>query len=491
MLQIFMLNLIFFINQFTFSLPYLFYELKTLEEKNTIESLLSFNSTYTDLEIGTPPQKVNFYFTLNHHQVSLTNDTYCTSQKSFFPKKSSSFKGPYEIEPHNNNNYHKYIYIDTLNIMNGIISFSHNIELNEFPFFALDKLDIKESTYLCGYIGLAINQYDIYKPEEKIIRDIYDNLEQHGIKRNDDFSFFSQDGKDYLIYGIQLHNIFPDSFNDIKSVEWIHPTMKKNNYELFWGISMKELYYNDVHSDPNKYVTFEFNPLFELIIGTNEYKDNILKDYFKEYINNGICSIEDYSNQNFKIISCQENKFNINDIKKFPNLYSSNLALHYTFELKGEDLFVKINNKWYFSIIFPLTDLDSERWIIGRIFLRKYPIAFSSFNRLIGFYLNKNIKNEKEITEAKEEQKVIDKINDNNNYFTKDILGYIKIILIALIFTVVGLIIGKKIFHMRKKRANELVDDYYQYDAEQKDIKNNNNLDSTTNIEMNSKLGIK
>ena len=52
-----------------------------------------------------------------------------------------------------------------------------------------------------------------------------------------------------------------------------------------------------------------------------------------------------------------------------------------------------------------------------------------------------------------------------------------------------GLIIGKKIFAMRKKRANELIDDYYQYDTQQKDIKNENL--SNTNIEMNSKLGLK
>ena len=58
--SIFILFIISFINQFNLSLLYLFYELKTLEEKNTIESILSFNSTYTVLEIGTPPQKVIF-----------------------------------------------------------------------------------------------------------------------------------------------------------------------------------------------------------------------------------------------------------------------------------------------------------------------------------------------------------------------------------------------------------------------------------------------
>ena len=105
----------------------------------------------------------------------------------------------------------------------------------------------------------------------------------------------------------------------------------------------------------------------------------------------------------------------------------------------------------------------------------------------MGFYINKEIKNEKE----KKEQKIIDEINKNKNgnYFTKDIFGCIKIIIIALIFIIVGLIIGKKIFAMRKKRANELMDDYYQYESEKIDIKKD--YLPSANIEMNSKLGLK
>jgi Mg2+/citrate symporter len=125
---------------------------------------------------------------------------------------------------------------------------------------------------------------------------------------------------------------------------------------------------------------------------------------------------------------------------------------------------------------------------VGRIFMRKYPVLFGTFSRLMGFYINKNIKTEKEKKEQKEEQKVIDKINSNNSS-NKNYLVYILIIIVALVFTIVGLLIGKKIFFMRRKRANELTDDYYQYDTEKKDIKNDNL--TSANIEMNSKLGLK
>ena len=86
--KIFLLNIFLFYLLFTYTSQYLFHELKTLEGKNRIESLLSFNSTYTSLEIGTPPQKVNFYFTMNHHQISLTDDKTSLKSNSFIPKNS-------------------------------------------------------------------------------------------------------------------------------------------------------------------------------------------------------------------------------------------------------------------------------------------------------------------------------------------------------------------------------------------------------------------
>ena len=103
---------------------------------------------------------------MNHHQISLTDDKTCLQSNSFFPKKSSSFIEALEIKPKMSNNNHRYIYLDILNTLNGIINFSINIEVEDFPFYSLKKLNIDESTYLCGYIGLAIMQYEIYSPDE-------------------------------------------------------------------------------------------------------------------------------------------------------------------------------------------------------------------------------------------------------------------------------------------------------------------------------------
>ena len=196
------------------------------------------------------------------------------------------------------------------------------------------------------------------------------------------------------------------------------------------------------------------------------------------------------------VIGCDEEKFGLKQIKKFPTLYLSNVGINHIFDLKGEELFINLNKKWYFKIVFPKEEYEVARWILGRTFLRKYPVIFSPYNKLIGFYVkpNKGIININQ-NQTKEEEKIIEKINSSNkNFFSNDAIGYIKIIVVAIIFMVVGLYIGKKIFFPRRKRANELVDDYYQYDSEKK---NGNKMDinteknNSTVIEMNSKLGVK
>ena len=88
--------------------------------------------------------------------------------------------------------------------------------------------------------------------------------------------------------------------------------------------------------------------------------------------------------------------------------------------------------------------------------MRKYPVKFSPLSRLIGFYLKNDKENKKP---GKNETETATNSNKNNK-----IIFYIIIIVIALIFTGVGLFLGKKLFYPRKKRANELLDDNYEYE---------------------------
>ena len=457
-------------------LNYIVYPLKVYNELNCIENFLLFNSTYTTLEIGTPPQKVNFGFNLNHSKMFIS-DVGCQNTNLFNSIESSSLFILPEPEEENNPYNNRFIAFESFYFYNNI-NLSEIIQIDEYPIYY--SVDLRnEQTYLCGNIGLSIMQNENFGENDEI--EYYLNYAR---SQNKYFSFFNYKGKDFLISNVFLHQEFKDIIKDVNNISWINPIMRDNI--LHWEIYMKELYYSDIHIKDK--IIFEINPLFELIIGNNDYKKNIEKIFFNSYLNNKICIIKQINN--YQIFICESNKFTLKDIKNFPKLFMHNIDINYIFEMNGEELFIKLNNKYYFKIIFPIKSLPNNKWIIGKIFLRKYPVIFSPSNKLIGFYITpyENIIDEKEEKETNNKQ-----LENDKNIFSKNILLYIEIIIIALIFTCIGLFIAKKIFLNRRRKVNELFDDYYQYktsykkDTNNQDLNKNNN--SFTSIEMNSKLG--
>lgn len=457
---------------------YIVYPLKTLEENNnSIEALLSFNSTYTILEIGNPPQKVNFYFNLFHSQINITDEG-CNNLNLYNKLNSNSFQIAFELELSEQDDRTKYLVLDSL-YFNSDINLTKKLKIVEYPFYYSSDI-ARNDTDLCGNIGLSILQYGSYNFESEQVKYYTDELKKLGAGKYEDFSFFHYNNQDFLVSGIFLQSEFPDLFKGIDHVTWVHPSMRLKDYNMYWEIYMKEIYCDNVHS---KEVRCELNPLYELILGTNDFKNNITIEYFNSYINNGACSMKEY--KGFHVFECDSEKFTLNDINNFPTIYLVNLGANHIFDLKSTELFIKKDNKWYFEIVFPIEDLEVERWILGRIFMRKYPIIFSPFSRLIGFYIQPNEgKTDKDSQKEKEEEKVIEQINNNKD--TNKIIFYVVIIVIALIFTGVGLFLGKKIFYPRKKRANELLDDNYQYESEinKNDNKENQNI-ITSNTPIN------
>ena len=459
-------------------LNYIVYPLKVYNELNQIENFLLFNSTYTTLEMGTPPQKVNFDFNLNHYKMFIT-DVGCKNTNLFNIEESSSLfviGEPMDInDPYNN----RIVAMESLYFYNNI-NLSDILQMDEYPLYY--SVDLRnEQTYLCGNIGLSIMQYENFEEDDEL---------EYYLKflrsQNNYFSFFNYNGNDFLINSVILHQEFKDIFEDIKNISWINPIIMDNS--LHWEIYMKEIYYNNTHIKGN--IIFELNPLFELIIGSNEYKNNILRDFFNLYINNEICLINII--QGYQIIECDANKFGIKDIKKFPDLYMFNTNLNHIFEMIGEEIFIKLDNKYYFAIIFLNENSENNKWLMGKIFMRKYPVIFSPINRLVGFYINPNGDTymEKEDTDKKEKKEEPKSISQKP--FTRNIYFYLEIVIIALIFTCLGLWIGRKIFIQRKRKLNELIDDYYQYESQSKKsisekekIKGKNTY---TSIEMNTRI---
>ena len=134
-------------------------------------------------------------------------------------------------------------------------------------------------------------------------------------------------------------------------------------------------------------------------------------------------------------------------MKSFPPINFHHFELNKTFILDYNDLFIKENNKYYFQIIY--SSFSGSYWKLGKPFLKKYQITLDLDSKKIYFYDNEKIGDDG-IIEGKK----------NYSLDLKDILliSFCSVLCICLVIVFIKLI--KK---NRKKRANELKDDDYEY----------------------------
>ena len=214
-----------------------------------------------------------------------------------------------------------------------------------------------------------------------------------------------------------------------------------------------------------------------LIIGTDEYKKKIDELVFNDLINEKICHREinkfyDYekeTNEEYFIYYCNKDSFMKNKytIEKtyyntFPSIELFDKKSNMTFSLNREDLFYMINLRIYFLVIFKKSNSENTIWKLGEPFFIKYQFTFNQEKKTVGFYskLEKN-SNERKI----------------NNEEKRNLTLYI-IIISFLVFLLIGLAyyLGKKLNEQRKKRANELNDDEFDYSTENKSNKKEDSI---------------
>ena len=94
-------------------LNYIVYPLEISEELDKIENLLLFDSTYTALQMGNPPQKVNFYFSVNHSKMYIS-DMGCKNFNLYNIQNSKTVNILGEIEKDNQTNISRILLMEQL-----------------------------------------------------------------------------------------------------------------------------------------------------------------------------------------------------------------------------------------------------------------------------------------------------------------------------------------------------------------------------------------
>ena len=430
--------------------------------KSIIRDLYESN-IFINLKIGTPTQKIKLQINPNSDdffvaKIDANFDIYYPKRNEsyFYYNQSLSSTFSYQVGKESETYFsHPHIshYVQD-NI--DFISTNNNKEINikDFKFLLADQ--VRESFQ--GVIGL--------KGFSSIPRrkDFFTSLKDYNLTNNYIwFLKFNNSKSGDLIIGNYPHN---DKFNNKncnndclfkkKHFVKIYSNISEKSWKSQWGLNFKKIFIQnkdnleEILSDCEKCKLVEFNPNLGIIKGSQKYKNIINELLFNNYINKNICFSDIITiNKNY-----EENEYyyyycNIsikNELKnKINSIIFEHSVFNTNFSLDFNDLFIEKGNYIFFKIIFD----DYYNWIFGSPFMKKYMLIFNAESKEIGFY-SENINN-------------VDKENndDQNNDKNDLLIKIIVIIVLSIILIIIGVLIGKKLFGLKRKaRLNELEDDF-------------------------------
>ena len=424
----------------------------------------------TELSIGNPPQKIQVLFLSNMYELNLFENM-CDIPNSFYDKSdSSTYNYIKNIKYTYNNilncsiiNESIYLYTDLGQknkiILNGFnIIYSDN-KKEDYKTSILNEKEYEYHPYTCLNIGFQPKQSISFGYDLNFVGQIkHYKKNDKSIIKDYDFTFkFTNDNQGYLIIGEKPHEFDKNNF---KEEQFLTQGSKNRQYTSDWFLEFDNIYYTGISmKDNTKYndtfycdssVKFDLN--LGLIEGTNNYETHIKIDFFSSLIDKDICFSEVIENK-YRFYYCDK-KLGFSYIEKyFPVLKFCMKQFGLCFDFDYKDLFKEKDDKIYFLVYFNIKDSFSERFTIGQILIKKYLLTFNYDTKLIGFYdKSKNI-----------EKKSGEENNDNGN---SSVWKTVVILVVSfIVFIAVGFLLGKKIYETsRKKKANELIDDY-DYDA--------------------------
>ena len=274
--------------------------------------------------------------------------------------------------------------------------------------------------------------------------------------------------------------------------------LQNQSPETAWSFKMNEARIQPKRS--NKIVLSEtkvdFLPDRGLIIGTDEYKRKLDEIAFNDLINKKICfreeasfnNVEKKTNEIYYVYYCNSNNFIGNKYtldntyyNTFPSLEFYVKESNMTFTLTKDHLFHVIYERAYFLVVFKKNG-NNNIWKLGEPFFMHYQFTFDQERKIVSFYnpVMPRIKNDDYLRQIEDQNQII---NAAGNKKTIIYIIVISIILIVILGTL-GYFLGKKLNENRKKRANELKDEDFEYST-------SDSINSVENTQEKDILGFK
>ena len=444
-----LLNEIFSSKNKIYRIPFgLFRQQNSEKDSNIINNIVT-NGKYLNLSIGTPPQITPFELDTNSQTFSASNKTFNRNDSLTYEQISRDVAYfDYEVAEYG------YTSKDILNIDNVVNTKINFILGTKFENTKLNNL---------GIIGLLIPkrvQYGVYPFFTSLKNSKLLNSSIWTLKFFDNISLIDQitynEGKDNLI-GEFIFGDEPSKYEKDRkkynSSEYYKINPLSNNDIIYWEFEFTNIYLTFKERKTDSKIYFlgrkaaDIIINFSFIIGPTYFFDFIKEKYFSTYLKNFTC-LEKKVDFYFTYIECDSSL----KIESFPDLCFEQAGFDYIFNFSYKDLFIedKENNKYIFLILKREYFLD---WVLGTVFLRKFQLVFDEDSRKIGFY--------RQFHE-----------NNNNENINESITKIVVIIFLIIIFSVLliifGMVIQKICFKERKKRANELKDNF-EYISENND----------------------
>lgn len=416
---------------------------------------------YTILKIGDPQQTVEIPIVID------SNDFYITKYHiSAFDKEPNYFKDLKFFEYINSKtlatiDYNQYTG-DNFKIGEYCKDFIQFGETNKtyFEFYLPYDITNPES----GGIGMQLNPRNSFHdatPNET--RTFLKKLKDRNIIEDYCWTIFYNEKNNYVKEeeGFLLIGKMPDEIGEklgyYPKNSFKKENFKKLNAEVDSDQMLNRFFYDEIHvyDKNNKLLNITFDTKGSLQVdldfnnGGIKAPKNVLNYFEKEIFNDSIskneCFTEFSEIKKYKFFYCKNDGNIISKVKtKMPIFKFTNYDLDTVFEITDDDLFYQQGNFVYCLMYFESPDsLEKNGWNLGKPFLKKYQFTYNPSSKIIGFYINTG---EKEKSVSLKTFIIV--------------IIIVVVIAIAISAIVIKILLDK---YRRKKRANELTDDEFEY----------------------------
>ena len=322
--------------------------------------------------------------------------------------------------------------------------------VEDFKFMLALDLWKNNQEYMGGMLGLMLELKEEQNKKEPDFTDFVLQLKEKEVINTYAFVLDYMDNYNGILHFGNYYHEYNESYSldDYVSTRAGNQKLKLKS----WEINTEKIISGDYIVQQNTFLRLYYE--LGIVASPTGYHKYINDTFFKNFFDNGTCkeklNFESVASfEKYRYIECDKNKF---DVKTFPNLNFYNSDMNISLILDYNDVFYEYKDKVYFLIIFPIYPITVEYWLMGKPCIKKYKFFLNKDQKTIGLYLSK-------IENKEEKEKIPEKPTNNMNYIiTIIILGIVLVSIIVAIIYYFAVI--KK---TRKRRANELEDQYIEY----------------------------